>query len=60
MTATAEEQEIQHIDDLLFLRALFADRGVARDELRRYDAAIAKALEQLAEASRSAPAELAA
>jgi hypothetical protein len=60
MTATAFEQEIRHIHDLLFLRDLFADRGVARDELRGYDAAIARARERLAEAAQPAAAGLAA
>jgi hypothetical protein len=60
MTGTAVKQETQHIHDLLFLRDLFADRGVARDELQRYDAAIAKARERLAEAARPASTRLAA
>jgi hypothetical protein len=60
MTASAVEREIRHIHDLLFLRDLLADRGVARDELRRYDAAIAVAREHLAQVARAASAELAA
>jgi hypothetical protein len=60
MTATAVDQEIRHIYDLLFLRDLFADCGVARNELRGYDAAIAKARERLAEAARSGSTRLAA
>lgn len=59
MTATTVEQEISHIYDLLFLRDLFADCGVARSELRGYDTAIAKARERLAEAGRSGSTRLA-
>jgi len=53
MTATAVEREIHHLGDLLLIRNLLADRGVARDELEQYEAEIAKAREQLAEAARS-------
>ena len=60
MTATALDQEIRHVHDLLFLRDLLADRGVGAEELQRYDAAIAAAREQLAEVSRAAAVGLAA
>ena len=53
MTATPVEREIHHLSDLLLIRNLLADRGVARDELERFEAEIAKAREQLAEAARS-------
>ena len=53
MTATVVEQEIHHLSDLLLIRNLLADRGVARDELERYEAEIAKARERLAEVARS-------
>jgi hypothetical protein len=38
---------------LLLIRNLLADRGIARDELERCEAEIAKARERLAEAARS-------
>jgi hypothetical protein len=60
MIARALEQEIQHIHDLLSLRDLLADRGVAREELCRYDAAIAVAHIRLAAIERASAAELAA
>jgi hypothetical protein len=60
MTVSAVDQEIRHIHDLLFLRDLLADRGVASEELRRYDAAIAAARERLAEVARAAAVGLAA
>ena len=60
MTATAVEQEIHHLSDLLLIRNLLADRGVARDELEQYEAEIAKARERLAEAARSESGGLAA
>jgi hypothetical protein len=53
MTATVVEREIHHLSDLLLIRNLLADRGVARDELERCEAEIAKARERLAEAARS-------
>jgi hypothetical protein len=53
MTATVVEQEIHHLSDLLLIRNLLADRGVARDELERFEAEIAKARERLAEPARS-------
>jgi hypothetical protein len=53
MTATVVEQEIHHLSDLLLIRNLLADRGVARNELERFEAEIAKARERLAEAARS-------
>jgi hypothetical protein len=59
MTATVVEREIHHLSDLLLIRNLLADRGVARDELQRYEAEIAKARERLAEAARSDSAGLA-
>jgi hypothetical protein len=60
MTAPSVEHEIRHIHDLLFLRDLLSDRGVAAEELQRYDAAIDTARERLAEAVRAASAGLAA
>ena len=59
MTATAVDQEIQHLHDLLLLRNLLADRGAGSDELQQYEAEIAKARERLAEAARSDSAGLA-
>ena len=53
MTGTVVEREIHHLSDLLLIRNLLADRGVARDELQRFEAEIAKARERLAEAARS-------
>jgi hypothetical protein len=53
MTATAVEQEIHHLSDLLLIRNLLVDRGVPRDELQRYEAEIAKARERLAAVARS-------
>ncbi len=60
MTASAVEQEIRHIHDLLFLRDLLADRGVAAEELQRYDAAIAAARAHLAEVACAAAMAVAA
>jgi hypothetical protein len=60
MTASAVEQEIRHLHDLLFLRDLLADRGVTPEELQRYDTAIAAARRRLAEVVRAASAGLAA
>jgi hypothetical protein len=60
MTATVVEREIHHLSDLLLIRSLLADRGVARDELEVYEAEIAKARERLAEAARSESGGLAA
>lgn len=60
MSATTVEQESQHVHDLLFLRDLFTHRGVSNNELRRYDAAIQRARERLAEAAQSASVGLAA
>jgi hypothetical protein len=59
MTATVVEQEIHNLSDLLLIRNLLADRGIARDELQRFEAEIAKARERLAEAARSDSAGLA-
>lgn len=59
MTAKPIEQEVRHIHDLLFLRHLLADRGVAPHELRRYDAAIAKAQNRLASIARASAANIA-
>jgi len=59
MTATVVEQEIHHLSDLLLIRNLLADRGIARDELRRFETEIAKVRERLAEAARSDSAGLA-
>jgi len=60
MTTKAVQQEIQHIHNLLSLRDLLADRGVADRELRRYDAAIAAARDRLAALARTEAVELAA
>ena len=60
MTATVVEREIHHLSDLLLIRNLLADRGVASDELERFEAEIAKARERLAEAARSESGGLAA
>jgi hypothetical protein len=60
MTTKAVQQEIRHIHDLLSLRDLLADRGVAAQELRRYDAAIAAARSRLAALARTDAVELAA
>lgn len=60
MTTRAVQQEIRHVHDLLTLRALLADRGVADDELRRYDAAIAAARNRLATLARTDAVEVAA
>jgi hypothetical protein len=60
MTTMAVQQEIRHIHDLLSLRDLLADRGVAADELRRYDAAIVAARRRLARLARTDAVELAA
>jgi hypothetical protein len=47
MTTKAIQREVRHVHDLLSLRDLLADRGVAPEELRRYDAAIARARNRL-------------
>jgi hypothetical protein len=60
MTARAVQQEIRHIHDLLVLRDLLADRGIAPEELHRYDAAIAVARSRLAKLARAAAVGLAA
>jgi hypothetical protein len=60
MTTEAVQQEIRHVHDLLSLRDLLADRGVAAEELRRYDAAIAAARNRLAALARTDAVELAA
>ncbi len=60
MTLTAVQQEKRHIHDLLYLRDLLADRGVATEELRRYDSAIAEAHNRLADLVRAPIARLAA
>jgi hypothetical protein len=60
MTATVVEREIHRLSDLLLIRNLLTDRGVARDELDRFEAEIAKARERLAEAARSESGELTA
>ena len=46
--------------DLLILRDLLADRGIAPEELHRYDAAIAVARNRLAKLARAAAVGLAA
>jgi hypothetical protein len=60
MTTEAVQQEIRHIHDLLSLRDLLADRGVAAEELRRYDDAILAARNRLAALARTDAVELAA
>ena len=60
MTTQAVQQEIRNIHQLLSLRELLADRGVADEELRRYDAAIAAARHRLATLPRADAVELAA
>ena len=60
MTTEAVQQEIRHVHNLLALRDLLADRGVAARELRRYDAAIAAARKRLATLARTDAVELAA
>ena len=60
MTTKAVQQEIRHVHDLLSLRDLLADRGVAAQELRRYDAAIVDARKRLAALARTDAVELAA
>jgi hypothetical protein len=60
MTTKAVQQEIRHIHDLLSVRELLADRGVAARELRRYDAAIVVARNRLATLARTDAVELAA
>lgn len=42
------DAEIRHIRDLVFLRALLAERGATEDELQQYDAAIAERRSELA------------
>jgi hypothetical protein len=60
MAASAIEQQVRHIHELLFLRELLADRGVSPEELRRYDTAIAGARNRLAEIARAAAIGVAA
>jgi hypothetical protein len=60
MTTKAIQQEIRHVHDLLALRDLLADRGVAAEELRRYDSAIVSARKRLARLARAGALELAA
>jgi hypothetical protein len=60
MSTEAVRQEIRHIHNLLALRDLLADRGVATEELQRYDAAIAAARDRLALLARTDAVELAA
>lgn len=60
ITTKAVEQEIRHVHDLLSLRDLLADRGITKDELRRYDAAILAARNRLATLVRTDAVELAA
>jgi len=45
---TEVDAEIRHIRDLVFLRALLAERGATDDELLQYDSAIAERRSQLA------------
>lgn len=60
MTTKEVQREIRHVHDLLTLRDLLADRGVSPEELRRYDAAIARARARLAKLTRADAVELAA
>lgn len=60
MTIKAVQQEIRHIHDLLSLRDLLADRGVTKEELRRYDRAIVAARKRLAVLAQTDAVELAA
>jgi len=60
MTTKAIQQEIRHVQNLLSLRDLLAARGVAKAELRRYDAAIAGARKRLATLEQTDEVELAA
>ena len=60
MATKAVQQEVRHIHDLIILRDLLAERGVAPDELRRYDAAIAVARKRLSKLARADALELAA
>lgn len=60
MTTKAVEQEIRHVHNLLSLRDLLADRGIDKEELRRYDAAILAARNRLATLARTDAVELAA
>ena len=53
MTTKAVQQEVRHIHDLLSIRDLLADRGVAQEELRRYDVAIVVARNRLAKLARA-------
>lgn len=60
MTTNAVQREVRQIHDLLSLRDLLADRGVAPEELRRYDAAIKVARNRLAKLTRADAVGLAA
>jgi hypothetical protein len=60
MTTKAVQQEIRHVHDLFSLRDLLAERGVTKEELRRYDAAIVAARNRLATLARTDAVELAA
>lgn len=60
MTTKEVQREIRHVHDLLTLRDLLADRGVSPEELRHYDAAIARARARLAKLTRADAVELAA
>lgn len=40
--------ELRHVQDLLFVRNLLAERGATKDELRQYDATVARARRQAA------------
>ncbi len=42
------EEELQHIRDLVRLRSIFERHGVAKDELRTYDAEIERHRRELA------------
>jgi hypothetical protein len=53
MTATAAERKIHQLSDMLLIRNLLTERGVAGEELRRVEAEIAKARERLAETART-------
>lgn len=48
------DAEIRHIRDLVFLRALLAERGATADELQQYDAAITERRSELARSAKRA------
>ena len=48
------DAEIRHIRDLVFLRAVLAERGATADELQQYDAVIAERRSKLARSAKRA------